>query len=452
MLKALKSKDGKKKSFLFNERNESIAPQVTYLVKSVLKFRKFIEEIIKRSKINELSKKKFSYEILLLLVYDLIFEDRGKIRLGKHPLKTEIMKFKLRLKEEFVRMKIRYKVKDISEVLLKYGNNKQEKTIQWFRINTLKNNPNEVLLDPFFLNLKTVENLNQIQKGNEIYKDTFIENLYAVSVSCNITKSKLYTEDMIILQDRASCFPAHVLLSEGSFPHREIIDSCAAPGNKTTHCAAILQQKQEQNFIVHAFEKDSHRATILEDLCKKKTSHSVRDTIKIVVSDFTEVDPAKYKNVTAILVDPSCSGSGILGRELEDSYQLLDQKDLIRRITNLSLFQYKIVKHALLFPNVKKVVYSTCSLNEEENECVVAKLLIDPDIISRGWTLENKEHVIPSWTRRGLVSAFDPFFKNETSLSSCYAESCIRFLPYVDGGIGFFLACFVKKLNNFETK
>lgn len=46
------------------------------------------------------------------------------------------------------------------------------------------------------------------------------------------------------------------------------------------------------------------------------------------------------------------------------------------RIRKLSFVQYSLLNHALSFPNVQKVVYSTCSIYEEENEQVVDKILV----------------------------------------------------------------------------
>ena len=66
-----------------------------------------------------------------------------------------------------------------------------------------------------------------------------------------------------------------------------------------------------------------------------------------------------YPNVEYILVDPSCTGSGIVRRSEITSDTSLD------RILALSRFQAMILKHALSFPSVKKVVYSTCSIHTE---------------------------------------------------------------------------------------
>lgn len=69
--------------------------------------------------------------------------------------------------------------------------------------------------------------------------------------------------------------------------------------------------------------------------------------------------------VEYILVDPSCSGSGMQNRL---SVTGSEEKDA-DRLRKLGGLQIKILSHAMTnFPNVKRIAYSTCSLYEEENE------------------------------------------------------------------------------------
>src|SRR2546423_1587225 len=91
----------------------------------------------------------------------------------------------------------------------------------------------------------------------------------------------------------------------------------------------------------------------------------------ILNADFTSLSPddPQFAKVTSILLDPSCSGSGLL--RLEDTSASPSASSLQTRLRNLSTFQQRLLKHALSFPSVEKVVYSTCSIHAEENEYVV---------------------------------------------------------------------------------
>lgn len=129
--------------------------------------------------------------------------------------------------------------------------------------------------------------------------------------------------------------------------------------------------------------------------------------VDVNVQDFTKTNVLEYPNVVGLVVDPSCSGSGIFGRVKNDEVDQVEEVDEDdnadadidvdignsendglsekerQRLLKLAGFQYKIVKHALSFPKSQVVVYSTCSIHAIENEHVVSRLLSDPDL--RPW-------------------------------------------------------------------
>ncbi|KAH3793061.1 hypothetical protein DPMN_146563 [Dreissena polymorpha] len=73
-----------------------------------------------------------------------------------------------------------------------------------------------------------------------VIEDPHIRNVLMFPPGTDLHIQPLYMSGSIILQDKASCFPAHVL---SPLPGSMLIDCCAAPGNKTTHLAAILNNK-----------------------------------------------------------------------------------------------------------------------------------------------------------------------------------------------------------------
>lgn len=220
----------------------------------------------------------------------------------------------------------------------------------------------------------------------------------------------------IILQDKASCFPAHILN-----PPRgaHIIDACAAPGNKTSHLASLIGNQGS----IFAFDQDAKRLGTLQMLSRRAGCSS----IEAIHQDFLKVNPndAKYKNVEYILLDPSCSGSGIVSRldhlveehEQQQQQQKQQQKqqksrDSLnpspvetspetlqnQRLESLADFQYNAIIHAFKFPSIKRVVYSTCSRHEIENEGVVQKVLKKLGNVR----LIDRDQVLPTWPRRGI--------------------------------------------------
>ena len=151
------------------------------------------------------------------------------------------------------------------------------------------------------------------------------------------------------------------------------------------------------------------RFKILNQMLKKHCDSSSKTQVQVFNQDFLKLNPEDYQDVEYIIADPTCSGSGTNNVKSTD-------------LAKLSNLQCMIVKHALKFPAVKKVVYSTCSINVEENENVVEEVLKTmPDF--------QLVKALESWQRRGLNGL----------------EECIRVDPEIDLCTGFFVAVFERK-------
>ncbi|TKY74879.1 28S rRNA (cytosine-C(5))-methyltransferase [Spatholobus suberectus] len=103
----------------------------------------------------------------------------------------------------------------------------------------------------------------------------------------------------------------------------------------------------------------------------------------------------------------------------------------MERLNKLATFQRKALQHALLFPAVERIVYSTCSINQIENEDVIKSVL--PIAESYGFQLAKP---FPEWQCRGL-----PVFEG--------SECLVRIDP-AKHGEGFFIALFARKDVNFS--
>ncbi len=134
-------------------------------------------------------------------------------------------------------------------------------------------------------------------------------------------------------------------------PGQTFLDLCAAPGNKTA-------QAIEQGVRAVACDIHLHRLKQMRDL-----------NCSLVVLDGTQPLPFRAK-FDRILVDAPCSGTGTLGRNPEIKWRL-KPSDLI----DLHAKQVALVRQALehLCPG-GRLVYSTCSLETEENEDVIQEI------------------------------------------------------------------------------
>lgn len=162
------------------------------------------------------------------------------------------------------------------------------------------------------------------------------------------------------MQDEGSQLVAE-LLSAGSTSPSSILDCCAAPGGKT----AILAERHPESRVV-ACDVSSSRVARMQELFAKQPQLS---RIECRVADATLLSPAERFGL--ILCDVPCSGTGTLARNPEIKLRL-QPEDLLRQQER----QVAILQCAMraLAPG-GELVYSTCSLEPEENEQVVQTVL-----------------------------------------------------------------------------
>jgi len=181
----------------------------------------------------------------------------------------------------------------------------------------------------------------------------------------DIARTKAFRLGQVVIQDEASQLVAELLGSTQS--GIRILDCCAAPGGKTLAIA-----DRNPNSTITAIELYPHRARLLQKLLRLRESAA---HIHIVVADARHL-PASYA-FDRILADIPCSGTGTIARNPEIKWRLRpeDLKELQQR-------QIAILRAALdhLAPG-GRLVYSTCSLEKEENEEVVEPALAEANVV-----------------------------------------------------------------------
>ena len=371
---------------------------------------------------------------------------------------------------------------------------------RYARVNTLKISLAEArsqLLSPLPPSLPTSSSTTTSSSfsrvgftADQIKDDEHIPNLLLFPPGSDLHDHPLVKSGALILQDKASCFPVHVLLGkEGGREGRreewwvgDVIDACAAPGNKTSHAAALLQEQATEaaaaaaaaagggcqtggsaprpasvSSVVYALDRDRHRLDVLRERVIGLMG-AKGGLVVPLLQDFLAVNQqqqlhqqsegkggggkkgkrgkmgveggreggmeGRFREVRAIMLDPSCSGSGMIksmerrveeeeeegnerkkggrkqwtprdlngggkkGKEGEEEEGEEEEEErrstkavikdggATQRLRALSQFQFKALVKALVdFPMVNRVVYSTCSIHVEENEMVVAAAL-----------------------------------------------------------------------------
>jgi putative methyltransferase len=253
--------------------------------------------------------------------------------------------------------------------------------------------PRYVRVNTLLTDFKQAVSSLQSQYYEQLYVDAHVPDLLVLPPGTSLHGHQLVTSGKVVLQDKSSCFSALCLIhGSNQFLEGDYLDACAAPGNKTSHLVALIAQRsQTTNNTVFALDRSSTRCELLqrrmEQLVPTKKSRVVTQHL-----DFLKTDPSDYPSVRGILLDPSCSGSGIFTSPDRQAGEVNDPS----RMEPLSNFQLVALKHGMAFPQVKRIVYSTCSLHEQENEGVVLQALqVNPD-----WQLVAPA-CLKHWKRRG---------------------------------------------------
>ena len=164
----------------------------------------------------------------------------------------------------------------------------------------------------------------------------------------------------IYLQDEASQLVAQTVEVK---PGERVLDLCAAPGGKTT---LIAQLAGDAALIVASDRSRKRLDTIL-----KMTALQNLKSIKFVLLDAAQTLPFADSAFDRILLDAPCSGTGTLARNPEIRYRI-SEHDIHTLATQQKLFLENATR--VLKPG-GQLVYSTCSVERDENEAVIGAFL-----------------------------------------------------------------------------
>lgn len=205
------------------------------------------------------------------------------------------------------------------------------------------------------------EDLKQrlISKGYEV-KDGHLAKDALHIKGHELVGGRLYNSGMFSIMDESSMEVVNML---DPLPGETVMDVCAAPGGKTIYIAEKMKNRGE---------------VIAQDIYKRKLNQvdteAERNGITIVKTrawDSARLDSSYEEKADRVLVDAPCSGLGVVRRKPEIKYKKYDSD-----LRSLPIKQLAILNTSSKYLKRGGVlVYSTCTINPDENEKVVLEFL-----------------------------------------------------------------------------
>jgi len=188
---------------------------------------------------------------------------------------------------------------------------------------------------------------------------------------------RLLADGTLYLQDPATLIAAELLDPQ---PAETVLDLCAAPGGKSLLLADLLEARTQQNgpetkagrVVAVDLPDDRRIGRLKENLAKARTTD-----VALIQADVRQLSPALLKQYhlpagySAVLLDVPCSNTGAMRHRVDVKWRLREADIAQHAGQQLAL----LTAAAQLVTPGGRLVYSTCSLEPEENEGVVEAFL-----------------------------------------------------------------------------
>jgi 16S rRNA (cytosine967-C5)-methyltransferase len=188
-------------------------------------------------------------------------------------------------------------------------------------------------------------------------RSKYLENFIKVGHLSGIYNLDLFEKGYFSVQDESSGLVVKLLDPK---PGETVIDLCSAPGGKTTFIGELMKNQGK----IIAVDKYEHRLNLVKQSCERLGVENV----EFIPKDALEVD---VEQADKVLVDAPCSGLGVIQKKPDIKWQreLSDIRNLAK--TQIELLE----KASKLVKNGGVIVYSTCTIEPEENIEVVKEFL-----------------------------------------------------------------------------
>lgn len=214
------------------------------------------------------------------------------------------------------------------------------------RINTLKTTKAEVIDKLLAEKIKYTE--------TPLVKDGLI-------IHQAIVNNNLFTTGAITMQDISSQMVSEMAAPA---PNSIILDLCAAPGGKSAHLSAIMGNTG----TIFACDVYPHKIKLMEKTFARLGVNNVKTQL---IDARNIANKVKEESFDYLIADVPCSGLGVLSHKVDLKYKIT-----IKAIEEVEYLQEEILEKSYkLLKRNGFLVYSTCTINKDENEKQIAKFL-----------------------------------------------------------------------------
>lgn len=259
--------------------------------------------------------------------------------------------------------------------------------------------------------VQDVEKLKlQLQKeGLEVEQHPYLPYALWISGYDYLGGLQSFQEGAFSVQDISSMLVCEIAApKEGD----TVIDVCAAPGGKAIHIAEMLHGSGQ----VEARDLTPYKVGLIQENVERTGLTNIR----AVCQDATQYEEESVEKADILIADLPCSGLGVLGKKTDLKYNATEEG--CRQLSKLQRDILSVVNRYVKPGGT--LVYSTCTINPEEN-------------------LENVHWLLKTYPQFELVDIRDRVC--EELKVDVIEKGCLQLLPGVHKSDGFFIACFRKR-------
>ncbi len=258
-------------------------------------------------------------------------------------------------KNEIERLSVTYSVsKEIINIIKRDYKDKTEDILKAFL------SPHDLHININIAKISVLDYLKLLTENNIEFKRTEIENCIEINHSSKITNLVGFKEGYFFVQGFESQYAVFCADIKKEY---SVLDMCAAPGGKSFAAASYLNNTG----VVLSLDPNINRLKLIEDGANRLGFKNIKTEV-----NKGEIYNSIYKNYDVVLTDVPCSGIGIISKKPDLRYKNLE------RIKDLTKLQFEILSCAKEYiKDNGRIIYSTCTINKEENEDVINKFLLE---------------------------------------------------------------------------